>query len=111
MYSTVDSTKEYISFYATNNVNFLQEKSQLFLACIFKKISLFKSVSESVKDTQVRPTALKTVASHPIAVKPHLDVMNIGVRTPSHSPEKKIKSTHGCTVSFTRYKQPCSFMV
>lgn len=39
MYSTVDGTKEYISFYATYNVNFLEKKSRLLLARIKKKNS------------------------------------------------------------------------
>lgn len=42
MYSAVDGTKEYISFYATYNVNFLEEKSRLLLAHIFFKIIIIQ---------------------------------------------------------------------
>lgn len=87
---------------------FFRKKVSCYWHAFFKNILLFKSVSGSVKVTQVRPTALKTVASHPIAVKSHLDVMNIGVRTPLPLTWKENKvplrnTTHGCTVSSTRY--------
>lgn len=97
MYNTVDGTKEYISFYSTYNVNFLEEKSRLLLARIFLKLLLFKSASESVKVTQVYPAALETVVSQPIAVDSDLDAMNAwcGARTLPLPPEKKIKCHSG----------------
>lgn len=88
---------------------FLRKKVSYYWHAFLKKLLLFKSVSESVKVTQVYPAALETMVSQPIAADSDLDTMNAwcGARTlpPSTWKENKVplrNTTHGCTVSLTR---------